>query len=157
MRSAKVANPGGSGAHVAEDVPYVPNGYAVAVALAPATAPSGASEDDSASLAGPGFDDTIGGFRRRVGRASDAVLEHGEEAVRRATEALAAEIGVTAQRVAASIERSMSAAGSAPAGALELDAVEVTFGITLTAGVQALFTAQGESSVQVTITLNRRP
>jgi hypothetical protein len=40
-------------------------------------------------------------------------------------------------------------------GALGLDSVEVSFGITLAAGVQALFTTQAESSAMVTITLSR--
>ena len=42
-------------------------------------------------------------------------------------------------------------------GKLGLESVEVSFGITLSAGVQALFTAQAESSAQVSITLVRRP
>jgi hypothetical protein len=143
---------------VAEDARPGASGYAVAVALAPAVPPAESiTEHGSPSLAGPGFDDTSGGRRRRIARAPEVVLEHGEDAVRRATEALAEEIGVTARRVAASIETSMSAPDPTPPGLLQLEAVEVTFGITLSAGVQALFTAQGESSVQVTITLSRRP
>lgn len=36
-----------------------------------------------------------------------------------------------------------------------LDSVEVQYGVTLSAGLQTVFTAQAESSVQVTITLTR--
>jgi hypothetical protein len=43
-----------------------------------------------------------------------------------------------------------------PIGALELDAVDVSFGVTLCSGVQAIFTTSAESSVQVTISLRRR-
>jgi hypothetical protein len=78
----------------------------------------------------------------------------GGEAVRVATEAIAGQIGLAAERIAAAVE---ARAVAPEPGKLSLDSVEVSFGITLTAGVQAMFTAQAESSAQVTIILARRP
>jgi hypothetical protein len=39
---------------------------------------------------------------------------------------------------------------------MAVESIEVSFGVTLAAGVQAMFTAQAESSVQVTVTLSPR-
>jgi hypothetical protein len=93
---------------------------------------------------------------RRTGRTpgqGPVLLEKGDEIVRRTTEALAGQIGMTARQIAETIGRQEE---TAPApGVIALDSVEVSFGVTLSAGVQALFTAQAESSVQVTITLSR--
>jgi hypothetical protein len=103
----------------------------------------------------PGTDEAFG--IPRAGRAhglGGAVLEKGEEVVRHVTEALAAQIGLTAQRIAEGIGSQEVTPGEP--GKFSLDSVEVMFGITLTGGVQALYTATAESSVQVTITLNRR-
>jgi hypothetical protein len=104
----------------------------------------------------PGYDEAEGrrGWGRPVADRVTVVIEKGEDAVRAATEAIAAQIGVTAQQIAVSIEQQ---AISHPApGRLGLESVEVSFGVTLTGGVQALFTAEAESSAQVTITLARR-
>jgi hypothetical protein len=72
-----------------------------------------------------------------------------------ATEALAAQIATAAQHIATSIEQQPIASPSP--GHLGLDSIEVSFGVTLTGGVQWLFTAQAESSAQVTLTLTRQP
>jgi hypothetical protein len=125
-------------------------GVGVAVHV-PAT---GASDGGEAV---PGYDEAAGrrGWGRPVADRVAVVVEKGEDAVRAATEAIAAQIGVTAQRIAASIEQQ---AVSHPApGRLGLESVEISFGVTLTGGVQALFTAEAESSAQVTITLTRQP
>jgi hypothetical protein len=82
-------------------------------------------------------------------------LVKGGDAARVATEAIAAQIGLAAQRIAAAIEAQAVAAPQP--GKLGLESVEVSFGITLTGGVQALFTAQAESSAHVNIILTRRP
>jgi len=104
----------------------------------------------------PGYDEAFG-LKPSGRQASDgrpAVVVRGGEAVRIATEAIAGQIGLAAQRIARAIE---AQALTAPEpGELGLESVEVSFGITLTAGVQALFTAQAESSAQVNITLTRR-
>lgn len=110
--------------------------------------------DDQHSQVLPGYDDASG--LKMPGRnAADRVLVRGTEAARVATEAIAGQIGLAAQRIASAIEAQAGAA-SEP-GELGLESVEVSFGITLTGGVQALFTAQAESSAQVNITLARRP
>jgi hypothetical protein len=114
-------------------------------------------EDDG--LAGarhaPGYDEATGGggVGRRWAERRTLVVEKGEEAVRIAAEAIAGQIAIAAQHIAAAVER-QAPAPSAP-GALALESVDVSFGITLAAGVQALFTVQAESSATVTITLSR--
>ena len=104
----------------------------------------------------PGYDEASG--RKLLGGRPDgrpAVVVKGEQAVRAATDAIAGQIGLAAERIATAIDmRTVAAAGP---GQMGLDSVQVAFGITLTAGVQTLFTAQAGSSVQVTVTLSRRP
>jgi hypothetical protein len=104
----------------------------------------------------PGYDEASGLKlpRRQASERPLAIVVKGQEAVRLATESIARQVGLTAQRIGAAIEAQAIAAPQP--GELGLDAVDVTFGITLTAGIQALFTAQADSSVQVTITLTRR-
>lgn len=99
----------------------------------------------------PGYEDAIG---RPWGQRRAVLLEQGEQAVRVATEALARQIAVTAQHIATVIEE-QQVVSSAPEK-FGLESVQVSFGVTLSAGVQALFTAQAESSAQVAITLSRR-
>ncbi|HEY5988073.1 MAG TPA: hypothetical protein VIV12_17125, partial [Streptosporangiaceae bacterium] len=84
-----------------------------------------------------------------------ALIEKGGEAVRVATEAIAGQIGLTAQRISTAIEAQTNT--TSDQAVLELDSIQVSFGITLSAGLQAMFTALMESSAQVTITLSRRP
>lgn len=102
-----------------------------------------------------GFEETKGGLGRHSAEKVPFLIEKGEDAVRAATESIAGQIGLAAQRMAISIGDQMAASPSAD-GALDLESVSISFGVTLTAGVQALFTAQGESSAQVTVTLTRR-
>jgi hypothetical protein len=77
---------------------------------------------------------------------SAALIEKGEEAVQTATDAIARQVVLLAARISRVIE------SEAVAGVAGLESVQLSFGITLTAGVQALFTAQSTSSVQVTLT-----
>ena len=88
-------------------------------------------------------------------RLRERLVVKGDAAVKAATEAIANQIGITAQRIATSIDAETLA--QADPGKFGVDSVEVSFGVTLTGGVQALFTAQTESSAQVTVTLTRRP
>lgn len=134
--------------------------YEVGVAVLPLRGGAGARDNDRRVTdpgAGgiPGYDDIIGrkGFRW-TGQLSP-VIERGEAAVQAATEAIGSQIGAAAQRLAASIE--IEAAKSQAAPTLRLESVAVSFGVTLISGVQAMFTAQAESSAQVTITLSRQP
>lgn len=130
-----------------------PSGYEVAVAVVPSAGADDRSTTPSARPSSylPGYDDAIG---RPGERFRALALERGEQAVRVATDALASQIGQTAQRIAAGIGQvEMNSSSSAE---FDLKCVEVSFGVTLSAGVQALFTAQAESSAQVTITLTRR-
>ena len=84
------------------------------------------------------------------------LVQIGEKAVRDATDALATQIGATARRIADAIGQQEQDRQSAKPGTFGLDTVEMAFGVTLTGGVQTLFTLQAESSVQVTITLSRK-
>ncbi|WP_322748678.1 MULTISPECIES: hypothetical protein [unclassified Frankia] len=98
-----------------------------------------------------------GGQHRRTRRA--AVVERGEEAVRAAVRALSSQIGVVAGEVARGLD-GQGLVEAAP-GRLGVDAVEVSFGVTLTAGsgqaIQAVLSVEGEAAVQVTVSLTRRP
>jgi hypothetical protein len=102
----------------------------------------------------PGYDnaDSSGG-RQRIDRSSSIVIEKGQEAVKQATRALASQIVATARQVSDTMEKELDLESSD--GMFALESVEMSFGITLTSGVQALFTAQAESSAQVTITISR--
>lgn len=129
-------------------------GVAVVATDEAAVGPGGRDGQDGGAL--PGYDETSG--LKLPGRhAADrppALVVKGGQAVKVATEAIAGQIGLAAERIAAAIETQALAAPEP--GKLGLESVEVSFGITLTAGVQALFTAQAESSAQVSITLARR-
>jgi hypothetical protein len=121
----------------------------VAVNTGPAT---GQAREDGGL---EGFDDVIGRARHADGDRRITLIERGEEAVRAGTEAIATQIGVAAQRIAAVLDQ--QAWTPATKGGLGLESVQVAFGITLSGGVQAVFTSAVESSAQVTITLARRP
>jgi hypothetical protein len=117
--------------------------------------------DDAADGSGhgsalPGYEDAAGWRipRPRAGDLSASVVK-GNQAVQAATEAIAVQVALAADRIAGAIQ---ARCGIEPMpGELGLESVEVSFGITLAAGIQALFTAQAESSAQVTIGLTRRP
>lgn len=101
----------------------------------------------------PGFEDTLGRSSRSGTITGHVILQKGDDALRIATEAIAKQISVTAQRIAETMNR-----GSWPLpqqSELGLQGVEITFGVTLTSGIQAIFTAQAGSSAQVTIKLGR--
>jgi len=101
----------------------------------------------------PGYDDALG--RRRLDSTDQRgpLIERGAEAVRIATTAIVDQIGLATRRISAALEEQIPP--SSPPGSFGLESVDISFGITLTAGVQAMFTAQAESSVQVTLTLSR--
>jgi hypothetical protein len=103
----------------------------------------------------PGVDDASWSLRRepRAPGSRPVLVQMGEGIVRDATDALAAQIGATAIRIADAIGQQEREPGKP--GTFGLDTVEVAFGVTLTGGLQTLFTLQAESSVQVTITLSR--
>lgn len=103
----------------------------------------------------PGYDEILGRKEFRSADHRSPLIERGEDVVRAATEGIAAQIALAAQRIAEAID-TRTAESSSPA-ALGLESVDVSFGITLTSGVQAMFTAQAESSIQVSITLKRHP
>jgi hypothetical protein len=127
-------------------------GVALVVARESPTRPSDRdSQDGGEDL--PGYDEASWLSKGR--HATDQVVEKGGEAVQAATDAIAEQIGLAAQRIATAIEAQAIAAPGP--GKLGLESVEVSFGITLSVGVQALFTAQTESSAQVSIVLARRP
>lgn len=111
-------------------------------------------DDHGAADRAPGYDEASGGgWGRRLADRGSVVVEKGEDAVRAATEAIAGQIGTAAQHIAMAIERQVPE--QPRPGMLGLESVEVSFGVTLAAGVQALFTAQATSSAMVTITLSR--
>jgi hypothetical protein len=125
--------------------------FEVAIAVAPTETDISAQGRESSGV--PGYDEAWG--RRGGSRIAEggSLLKKGDDVLRIATEAIASQIGITARRIADAIE-SQSLEPSGPEH-LALKSVEVSFGVTLTAGVQAYFTAQGSSSAQVTITLGR--
>jgi hypothetical protein len=131
--------------------------YEVAVAIVPGAIssrelPFSPGDDDQL---GPGFDVTSGtASQGRHANSRPSILEKGDAAVSRATEAIARQIGLAAQRIAESIDT--SATTSTTPGMLALESVQVSFGVTLAAGLQTLFTAKSESSAEVTIILSRR-
>jgi hypothetical protein len=106
------------------------------------------SKDSRPSL--PGLSEAT--ERRLQDRTSELIVK-GEAAVKAATEALAKQIGLTAQRIAEEI--GAQTITPSPSGRLGIESVEVSFGVTLTGGVQALFTAQAESSALVTVKFSR--
>jgi hypothetical protein len=129
--------------------------YEVGVAIMPIAPVNGDGHEPSVTVGSvPGFDETMGKGQSQSERRS-ALIEKGEEAVCAATEAIAGQIGLTAQRITAAIEAQVNM--TPDQGAFGLDAVQVSFGVTLSAGLQVMFTAQMESSAQVTITLCRQP
>ena len=128
--------------------------YEVGVAIAPMADQVDHVPENNARASGvPGFDETLG-RKGHLGERRPILIEKGEEAVRAATEAVAHQIAQAADRIANVIEA--GTARRTDSGMLGLESVEVCFGISLTGGIQAMFTSQIESSVQVTITLSRR-
>ena len=126
-------------------------GYEVGVAVTPLgrelAGPTDSTEKRELDEV-PGYENLRGGKRTVV------LFEKGEQFVNAAMEALATQIAKSADHIARVINEQVS---SQPCpGYMELDSVDVAFGVTFSAGIQAVFTAQGESSAQVTITLRRR-
>jgi hypothetical protein len=113
---------------------------------------AGGRSGESAGLAG--YDEVIGLIRQRAGDRRLTLIEKGEDAVRAGTEAIAGQIGIAAQRIAAVLDQQDWT--PATENGLGLESVQVAFGVTLSGGVQAVFTSAVESSAQVTITLTRR-
>lgn len=141
---------------ISEGLPQaVPSGdtasYEIGVAISPLEAAAG-TNNRPAGGGIPGFDETMG---RGQPRWRSAVVERGEEAVQAATEALASQIGLAAHRIAAAIE--VQSGPASDDASLGLESVQVAFGITLSTGLQAMFTALVDSSAQVTVTISRRP
>ena len=126
-------------------------GFEVGVALTPLgleLAGSADSAERSESDGVPGYEDLIGGKRTSV------LFEKGEQFVNSATEALATQIAKSADHIARVINEQVSA--QPRPGLMELESVDVSFGVTLSSGIQAMFTAQADSSAMVTISLRRR-
>lgn len=122
--------------------------YEVAVALLPlgrrASRDLGTDRDlTEQSVAG--FEDVRGTSR------SVSLIEHGEDALRAASEALAVRAAAVASSMARAISAQLRSAESPPDASFET--IEVAFGIALSAGLQTVFTTQAQSSVQVTLTL----
>jgi hypothetical protein len=131
--------------------------FDVGVALVPLQeiVPAQRDETQRASDSGiPGYDEVIGRGRPHPADRAPFLVQRGEAAVRAATEAIAAQIGLAADQIATAIGARLES--SAPAGPFGVESVSISFGVTLAAGVQAMFTAQAESSVQVTISLSPR-
>jgi hypothetical protein len=103
----------------------------------------------------PGYDEVLGRKEFRSADHRSPLIERGEDAVRAATEGIAAQIALAAQRIAEAIDARIAESSNPTTSSLE--SVGISFGITLISGIQAVFTAQAESSVQVSITLKRHP
>jgi hypothetical protein len=129
--------------------------YEVGVAIMPLATVLDDDHDSSATTGGvPGFDETLGRGGTKSG-LRPALIQKGEEAVRSATEAMAEHIGMIAQQITVALEAQTDT--QANPGVFGLDSVQVSFGITLSAGLQTIFTTQVGSSAQVAITLSRQP
>ena len=124
-----------------ESVENPPPAFEVAVAIR--------SSDDSRPPI-PGYSEATEHPQRE--RAAELIVK-GDAAVKAATEALAKQIGETARQIASQISRQLGT--PTPSGHMAIESVEVSFGVTLISGVQALFTAQAESSAQVTVKFSR--
>jgi hypothetical protein len=136
-----------NGSEASDGVSFDEVGVAVVAIEAP-------GRDEFRKGAIPGYEDSWGRADPSHGTTRRTVLvEKGDQAVRSATEAIARQIALAAERIARTIEQ--QAWPQAGADDLTLDSVQVGFGVTLTAGVQTIFTATAESSAQVTITLSR--
>jgi len=136
--------------------------FEIGIMLRPAERPGGlepGAEPPEDGEARDGYDEAVGGPGRWLGAGRNKVVELGEDAVRLASSAVAAQVATVAEQVAARLEPSPISQGGP--GQLALDTVELTFGVTLTAGtgsaINAFVTAEGESSFEVTISLTRRP
>lgn len=126
----------------------------VAIVAADGVAVGARDHIDGSPVTPRGYEETLGAKHSGAGAGRlPVVVVKGRDAVRAAGEAIAGEIGEVSYRIAEAIE-AREVAPSQP-GTLGLESVQVSFGITLIGGVQAFFTAQAESSVQVTITLTR--
>ena len=120
--------------------------YEVGIAIIPAGI-------ESAGV--PGYSEATSGTVEYLQRGKSALIVKGHEALKSATEALASQIGATAHEIAEAIDK-QTIGGPTP-GQFGVESVEVSFGVTLCGGMQALFTAQAESSAQVKVTLTRQP
>jgi hypothetical protein len=103
------------------------------------------------------FAEASGRWGRRVAIGQSQVRELGEAALRATADAIGAQVGTVAERIAASLEqRSIT---HASAGQIGLESVELTFGLVLTAGagkvVEAFLTAESETSAEVRIVMSR--
>ncbi len=144
--------------------------YEIGVAIMPLSANLADGSDSAGKIAGiPGYEDTIG---RGAGQRADrpGMIQKGEAALDAAIDSIAGRIELIAQRISsalASSAQSPEQAASAPELAASvpeqaapavfgIESVQVSFGITLSAGLQTVFTAQAESSAQVTLTLSRQ-
>lgn len=136
------------------DQPGIIRPYDVAIAIMPTvpiqTNSAMIGDRDTTAQSVPGFEDTRGG-RASSERRDNALIERGEQAVAAAADAVAGQIGTVVARIAKAVEH--ETALSLDAESPSVESVEVSFGITLTAGLTTVFTAQGGSSVQVTVTL----
>lgn len=124
-----------------------PVDIALGVLLPPSTSVSG-----SASVDDDGYGEAIGGRGARK-----HVAEMGYGVLRAAAEAIGREIGFVVGGVVAGIEQHDGKALQAES--FGIDDVVLKFGIKATIGagkaIEALFTASGEATVEVSLTLRR--
>ncbi|EFC82833.1 hypothetical protein FrEUN1fDRAFT_4029 [Parafrankia sp. EUN1f] len=122
--------------------------FEVGVLLRAAQEDSGLDESTSFQSASGEPD---GPRRNRVAVLGEAVLNA-------TADAIAAQIGAVAERLGTELAR--RPIGSPEPGQLGVQSVELTFGLTFTAGagkvVEALLTAGGEATTQVSVVLARR-
>lgn len=129
--------------------------YEVGVAIMPLPPRGQAGPEPSDHVVGiPGYQDTIGKHSSRIDGI--AMVQRGEDALYAAIDAIGGQIALIAQRIGSSIEVSAQSSQDAGSQAFGIESVQVSFGITLSAGLQTVFTAQAESSAQVTLTLSRQ-
>src|SRR5215475_10975272 len=98
---------------------------------------------------------------RHVAAAGSRVAQLGQDVLRAAAEAVGREIALVVGGVISGIEqpRDGASSGGVQTGSFAIDDVELKFGVKATLGagkaVEAFFTASGEATVEVTLTLRQ--
>jgi len=117
---------------------------------------------DALAPGASGAQGSVGQFQSASGGGSRTrawAVAAGDAALSAAGDAIAGQVATIAGRVAS--ELASSPIGGGDPGQLAVETVEIAFGLMFTASggkfMEALLTAGGEATVQVSVTLSRRP
>ena len=119
--------------------------------------PSGSLSDDGPGHVDNGYEPALGSRKRDGEARENRVAQIGQNVLRAAAEAIGREIDLVVGGVISGIEQR---ADSAQSGSFAIDDVVLKFGIKATIGagkaIEAFFTASGEATVEVSLTLRPR-